>query len=105
MNSSREVLPGATAAEILSVRMRDFASGCGPEQDSAEWKWVKGVACFEQISATEPSGRGYIVNVSEAPFRTAPLSLRSILKRADEEGFVYVHFGEDTLVSPEALKQ
>lgn len=101
MNNSREVLPGATASEILSVRMKDFAAQAACGQSSPEWDWVKKVACFEQSHPPEEGERGYIINVSETSFKGAPASLLGLLKRADDEGFVYVHFGDTPLTSPE----
>lgn len=87
-----EVLPGATPAEILQVRMPDVLGDYDTPQDCPEWRWVAEKSCFSHRgNGIEPGVWEFVINTS-SDLQEIPEKLIPYIQRAKETNCAYIVF-------------
>ncbi len=91
-----EVFPGATRAEIGSVRMQDIVGEYDVPDAIPEWRWVALEASFAHVHNGREGGVWeFVLNMANS-FQDIPPKLLPVIDLARRSGWVYLVFHQGT---------
>lgn len=98
---SREVLPGATASEIMHVMMQDVVGDYDVPDGVPEWVWVEAHASYVHVRNGEDGIWEFVLNLAmlgqdETAGNAIPEKLLPVIRKAQAESMAYIIFHQGT---------
>lgn len=90
-----EMLPGATAGEVMDVDLTNYVAEYDDPAEVPEWVWIESKASFIHKDNGSEGIWDHIVNVS-LDHGPVPPTLKTLFKSAQDGGFQYILFHQGT---------
>jgi len=91
----REVLPGATKAEIGHVSMTDIVGDYDTPDQVPEWRWVEEHSSFSHKDNGQAGVWEFVLNLA-LDFQDIPAKLLPVIRRARADNLAYLMVHQNT---------